>query len=99
MLNKTFTPKKTVCKVKFSIPKDWAKKKVVLVGDFNDWKLDTDQLKEKKDAWEIELRLKPESTYRFKYYIDDERWENDENADEYVSNNFGTEDSIVHTSF
>lgn len=95
MLTKEFTPKRTVCKVTFSIPAEWAEKDVQLVGDFNDWDEDSDALKKTGDKWEITVRLKPESTYRFKYLIDAEKWVNDDAADEYVANIFGTEDSVV----
>lgn len=98
MLNKEFTPKRTVCKVSFSLPSEWANEEVKLVGDFNDWSKEKDSMKKnKKGNWEITKRLKPESTYRFRYFIDNERWENDDNADQYVVNEFGSEDSVVVT--
>ncbi|WP_234572308.1 isoamylase early set domain-containing protein [Rhodohalobacter sp. 614A] len=95
MLKKTFTPKRTICKVTFSIPVEWAENSVQLVGDFNDWDKESDSLKKKKDKWEVTLRLKPENEYRFKYLIDGEKWENDDAADKYVANDFGSEDSVV----
>lgn len=97
MLTKEFTPKRTVCKVTFTIPAEWAEKDVQLVGDFNDWDEDSDPLILNGDKWEITLRLKPQTTYRFKYLIDGEKWENDAAADEYVTNIFGTEDSVLNT--
>jgi hypothetical protein len=39
--------------------------------------------------------LKPENEYRFRYLIDGEVWENDDSADTYVANDFGTEDSVL----
>jgi hypothetical protein len=33
--------------------------------------------------------------YKFRYLIDDSRWENDWNADRYIPNSFGSEDSLV----
>lgn len=95
MLNRAFTPKRTVCKVTFSIPAEWADKSVNLVGDFNEWDTDADQLEKKKGRWEITKRFKPENKYRFRYLIDGETWENDDAADTYIPNEFGTEDSIV----
>jgi 1,4-alpha-glucan branching enzyme len=95
MLKKTFTPKRTICKVTFSIPGEWAEKSVHLVGDFNDWDKQSDSLEKKKDKWEVTMRLKPENTYRFKYLIDGERWANDDAADSYITNDFGSEDSVV----
>lgn len=97
MLKKEFTPKRTICKVTFSIPKEWADKSVQLVGDFNEWDEDSDPLVLKNGRWQTTLRLKPESTYRFKYLIDQERWENDDAADSYIGNNFGSEDSVLET--
>lgn len=95
MINKTFTPKRTICRVTFSLPGEWADKDVKLVGDFNDWDEEADSLEKKKDKWEVTMRLKPENRYRFKYLIDGDKWENDDSADEYVPNDFGTEDSVV----
>lgn len=95
MLKKTFTPKRTICKVTFSIPGEWAEENVKLVGDFNDWDKESDTLEKKKDKWEITMRLKPENSYRFKYLIDGNTWENDDAADKYVPNDFGSEDSVV----
>lgn len=97
MLNKTFTPKRTICKVTFSVPEEWASSEVKLVGDFNDWDTSADQLEKKKGKWVITKRLKPENEYRFKYLIDGQTWENDDAADTYVANDFGTEDSVVET--
>lgn len=95
MLKKTFTPKRTICKVTFSIPAEWADNDVKLVGDFNDWDKESDSLEKKNNKWEVTMRLKPENTYRFKYLIDGENWENDDAADSYVPNDFGSEDSVV----
>ncbi len=95
MLSKEFTPKRTICKVTFSIPADWAENDVKLVGDFNDWDEESDSLVKKDDSWEITMRLKPESNYRFKYLIDGQAWKNDDAADSYEPNIFGTEDSVV----
>ncbi|MFN1836172.1 isoamylase early set domain-containing protein [Balneola sp. MJW-20] len=95
MIKKEFTPKRTVCKVTLTLPNEWADSEVAVAGDFNDWDVKADKLEQKKNGWTTTLRLKPESTYKFKYYIDGERWENDDSADQYVANEFGTEDSVL----
>jgi hypothetical protein len=41
------------------------------------------------------ISLEAGQTYRFRYLVDGERWENDWGADGYVPNTFGSEDSIV----
>ncbi|MBD3617570.1 MAG: isoamylase early set domain-containing protein [Gracilimonas sp.] len=95
MITKEFTPKRTVCKAMLALPEEWAKNEVSVAGDFNDWDKNSDHLEKKKGKWSITLRLKPENEYRFKYFIDGERWQNDDAADKYVPNEFGTEDSVI----
>ena len=95
MLTKKFTPKRTVCKVTFTVPSEIVQEEVVLAGDFNDWDLESTKLKKKNGVYTTEVRLKPETEYKFKYLIDGETWENDYEADAYVPNEFGTEDSVV----
>lgn len=95
MLNKKFTPKRTVCKVTFSIPSEAVTNEVALVGDFNDWDTESTKLTKKNGVYETELRLKPETEYKFRYLIDGTTWENDYAADAYTANEFGTEDSVV----
>lgn len=95
MLNKTFTPKRTVCKVTFSVPAEIVDKEVALAGDFNDWDTTSIKLEKKNGEFKTVVRLKPENEYKFKYLIDGEKWENDHDADDYVPNEFGTEDSVV----
>jgi 1,4-alpha-glucan branching enzyme len=98
MITKQFTPKKTVCKATFTVPAGKAAKSVAILGDFNNWDPKADLLKKKNDAWETTLRLDSNAEYKFRYLIDDTTWENDEAADAYVANEFGTEDSIVNTT-
>lgn len=95
MITKEFTPKRTVCKVTLTLPGEWAEKEIVVAGSFNDWDTTKEKLVKKKGKWTTTLRLKPETEYRFKYLVDGERWENDDAADQYVANDFGTEDSLL----
>lgn len=95
MLVKKFTPKRTICKVTFTMPAEVVKKEIAIAGDFNDWDTTPLKLDKEKTTWKTEVKLKPESEYKFKYLIDGEIWENDYEADAYVANAFGTEDSLV----
>lgn len=95
MISKEFTPKRTVCKVTLTLPEEWANKEVVVAGSFNDWDTSSDKLEKENGKWTTTLRLKPENEYRFKYLIDGEKWENDDAADQYVPNEFGSEDSVI----
>ena len=47
------------------------------------------------DTWSTTVPLVPGQTYRFRYLIDDARWENDWEADDYVDNAHGGQDSLV----
>jgi hypothetical protein len=47
------------------------------------------------DTWSVMVPLMPGRTYRFRYLIDDARWENDWEADDYVDNAHGGQDSLV----
>lgn len=93
MLKKTFTPKRTVCKVKFSIPADWATDSAVVCGDFNNWDTSANKMVKKNGAWETELRLTPNKTYQYKFLCDSE-WKNDDQADQYLENDYGTVNSV-----
>lgn len=95
MISKQFTPKKTVCKVTFKVPAEWASREVALVGDFNEWDPKAIILTKKSGSWETTLRLNPGAEYRFRYFIDGVKWENDDQADAYIANEYGTEDSLI----
>ena len=69
---------------------------VMLVGEFNGWDTAKNQLTRRKNGnFSATISLKPGNSYRFRYWFDGERWDNDWNADQYVPNSFGTEDSVV----
>lgn len=83
--------------VTFEVPAELGARRAVVVGEFNDWSLSATELKPRKDgSHAATLRLENGRPYRFRYLLDDERWENDVAADGYVTNPFGTEDSVVH---
>lgn len=64
-----------------------------LLGDFNDW---TPQPMERRDGTFVTtVELSPGRTYRFRYLLDGERWENDWAADAYVPNEYGGDDSLI----
>jgi len=69
---------------------------VHLCGEFNDWSRSEHPLKRRKDGrFSRSISLRAGRTYRFRYLLDRERWENDWAADDYVENPFGTEDSVL----
>src|SRR4051812_11639855 len=67
-----------------------------LCGDFNDWNNDANPMRRRDDGgFTVTLQLEPGRSYRFRYLLDGERWENDWAADNYVPNEYGGDDSLV----
>jgi 1,4-alpha-glucan branching enzyme len=99
MLKKQFLKKKSLCKVTFVLPAKACKAatSVKLVGDFNEWNTEAAvELKGLKTGdFKAVVSLKTGKDYQFRYLIDGEKWENDWEADEYVTNEHGTENSVV----
>lgn len=95
-MKKTYLKTGHSCRVTFQFPKDVSAEKVALCGEFNDWNSEKNLLKKRKDGYfSTTISLTPGNSYRYRYLVDDQRWENDWDADEYVPNKFGTEDSVV----
>jgi 1,4-alpha-glucan branching enzyme len=99
MIKKQFLKSKPVCKATFTLPQEAAPeaKEVALVGDFNEW--DTQAgipMKKQKDGvFKAVVELESGKEYQFRYLIDGETWENDWEADGYVTNGVDGENSIV----
>lgn len=90
--------KKGTCKVTFVLPGDVGAETASIVGDFNNWDERAAPMKRKRDgSFSADLSLEADKEYRFRYLLDDTRWENDWGADSYVPNPYGTEDSVVRT--
>ena len=66
-----------------------------VVGDFNKWSLTATPMTRDGDGFVAHVYLEPGRTYRFRYLLDGERWENDWSADDYVPNEFGGNDSLI----
>jgi 1,4-alpha-glucan branching enzyme len=95
MLKKTYAKGKQACKVTFTLPVEVHAEEAFLSGDFNGWdKTSHPMRKLKKGDFSLSITLEP-GRYRFRYWLDGERWENDWEADAYLPNAFGSEDSIV----
>ncbi len=89
---------KGICKVTFGLPKEAGAQTAYLVGEFNDWGKSATPMKRKKDGgFSVTLNLETGKEYRFRYWLDGTRWENDWEADSYLPNGFDSEDSVVNT--
>lgn len=97
-LKKQYLKGKSVCRVTFMVPKRLAAlaNTVHLVGDFNDWnRSGTPMERLKNGSFIATLSLRPGADYGFRYLLDGLTWENDPQADKYVENVYGSENSVV----
>ncbi len=97
-LKKQYLKSNLSCKVTFRLPKQAVPdaKAVAIVGDFNNWNLaETKMQKLKSGDFKATLELPRNREYKFRYLIDDNRWENDWTADKYTPNEHGSDDSVV----
>ena len=97
-LKKQYLKKSPSCKVTFRLPKEAAPtaEMVTVVGDFNNWDLQGTQMQKLKSGdFKTTLELPCNNEFRFRYLIDEDRWENDWAADKYLPNGYGDDDSVV----
>jgi len=99
MISKRAGPTPDTVTVCFEFPSVVRAKSVHLVGDFNGWDRHSHPLVWEEDdhCWRISLDLERNRTYQFRYLVDGECWHNDWNADRYVRNPFGGENSVLET--
>ena len=97
-IKKQYQKKGNICKVTFSLPKEAVKsaKSVHLVGEFNNWSISaTPMEKQKNGTFSFSLNLEKGREYQFRYLINGTIWENDWEAEKYVTNPFGNCDNSV----
>lgn len=97
-LKKQFSKTKPVCKVTFTLPKEaiMTGDQVVVLGEFNNWDRSKGvPMKVANGMYTAELELEAGRDYQFRYLIDNEKWENDWAADDYVPNPYGVDNSVV----
>lgn len=74
-------------------PAEWAQNAVV-VGEFNDWSTEATPMIRVGDHFEATVSLAPGREYRYRFLFDGQHWDNDPEADDYVPNEFGSDDSV-----
>ena len=97
-LKKQYLKGESKCKVIFSLSRDSAgsARTAHIVGDFNKWERSANPMKRLKDgSFTATITLPKNNEYQFRYLLDSDRWENDSNADKYVTNEHGSENSVV----
>ena len=84
-------------KVTFELPAEAGASGGSVCGEFNDWTPGATPLRRRKDgSLAAAVTLNTGRSYRYRYLLDDDRWENDWAADAYVPNDFGSEDALVN---
>ncbi len=90
--------KDEMMRVTFSLPAEVRGETAYLVGDFNDWDENSHPMqRDETGRFVITLDLEKGREYHFRYLIDANEWHNDWQADRYVQNSFGGDDSVVST--
>jgi len=81
--------------VTFILPAGVQADSVALCGEFNYWSADIKLERDADGSWRTTVPQGPGRAYRYRYLLDGERWENAWQADGYVPNPYGGEDSLV----
>ena len=82
--------------VRFTLPAEVQAGTVALCGEFNNWSAQDIRLERGGDGtWRATVALQPGRSYRYRYLLDGERWENAWQADRYVPNPYSSTDSVV----
>ncbi len=96
MIKKTYVKKNNSYRVTFKLEFEVESEDIYLCGDFNEWNTKQYKMKRlKKGGYSKTIELSPGEKYHFKYFLGGDNWVNDDKADEYVSNEYGQEDSVV----
>jgi len=95
-ITKQYLKSKPVVKVTFAVPAEEAKK-VAVLGSFNEWntKKAVALKKLKNGTFKGTLDLEKDNSYEFKYLVDGS-YVNDDQADAYAVNVFGTENGVLN---
>ena len=97
-LVKKFSKDKTKCEVTFTLAREAVNggNEVLLVGEFNNWNpAEGVALVAKKNEYKTVLKLEAGKKYEYRYLVDGNWWTNDATPDAFVSNPFGTVNSVV----
>jgi len=96
MIEKKYLNTRDVCKVTFTLPEDIHAHFIALCGEFNDWNPSAHPMKKiRGSGYVVTLILKTGRSYQFKYVLDGNRWENDPQADRYVPDGMGSDNSVI----
>ena len=85
-----------VTRVVFELPADVDAREAYICGDFNDWDREATRLTRHRDGrFSVTVPLESGRSYRYRFLLDGQRWENDWSAEAYAPNEYGGEDSLI----
>ena len=93
MLKKKYVKSKDEVEVTFELPS--AANEAVLVCEVNGWQ--PVAMKKSKGTFAAKLRLPANGSYQYRFLLNNNEWVNDGAADRYVTNEHGSENSVVDT--
>ena len=98
MIKKQRSKRGDTIKVTFVLPENHPYGKVVLVGDFNAWDPTSHPfVRRSNKTYSTAVTLDIDGRYRFRYFSPDGQWINDDDADDFELNSFGSQNCIVLT--
>jgi hypothetical protein len=101
MIQKRFVRSRQVCKITFAVPEAELPDKLdidalYIVGDFNEWhETATPMKRNRKGVYRATIELLPGQDTQFRYLANGEHWFNGWDADDYVPNDFGSENCLL----
>ncbi|HYH47758.1 MAG TPA: hypothetical protein VEG34_18900 [Thermoanaerobaculia bacterium] len=99
MITKSYAKNGQSCRVTFQLNPESEARSAAVLGDFNDWRPEAHPMERAKDgSFRLTVSLPAGRSYRFRYLFDGESWANDETADSFVLNQFGSQDAILDLS-
>ena len=96
MVKKRFFKTRDECEVAFELVPS-AAAQVALVCEANGWE-PIEMKRNRQGTFRTKLRLPKQRRIRFRYLIDEATWVNDEAADAYWPNEFGSENGVLDTT-
>ena len=94
MITKKYSQDRKKCRVAFKLPVDTNSETVQLYGEFTNW-VGQNMTRQKKGGFSLSITLPAGHKYQFRYLMDGNRWENDPDADTFIPNPYGSEDSVL----
>lgn len=96
MIKKNYSKSGKICRVTFKYNNSDGYGNAALVGEFNSWSFQENPMKRLKNgSFSVTISLQAGNSYQFRYVLDNDTWVNDEEADSYVPNRYGDENSVV----